>query len=706
MSDLVTYDVQDGIAVIRIDNPPVNALGPGVPEGIQAAFQRVRDEAAVKGAILMGSGRTFIAGADIKQLAQMAGGKVERGDGLKPLLSLIETTPKPVVCAIHGTALGGGLEIAMSCHYRIAVANAKVGQPEVKIGIIPGAEGTQRLPRLVGIAAAAELCATGRMVPAQQAAQLGILDQIVGEDLLTEALAFTRAKIESGETPPQTSQRIDKTQLDEATQQALTALREGVRKKARGLQAPGRAIDAVELAASHTFEEGCQQEAHIFEQCLQSEEANGLMHIFFSERAAAKIPDIPPDTQALPIKSAAVIGAGTMGGGITMSYINAGIPVVLKEVDQAALDRGLDIIRKNYAVSVKRGKFTEAQVEERLNRITPTTDYNQIAEADIVVEAVFENLDLKKKVFGEIDAVAKPSAILASNTSTLDIDQIAAATQRPESVIGNHFFSPANIMKLLEIVRGSKTSPEVIATSMALSKKLRKVGVLVGNCFGFVGNRMFNPYTNEAQFLVEEGATVVDVDKALYQFGWAMGPLAVLDLAGNDVGWRIHQEIKDTLPQDKRQPLMTDVLYHEKRWGQKTGKGWYRYEEGQRRGLPDEAFEAQIRAQADQAGISQRTIDGQEILDRTLYALVNEGAKILEEGYAIRSSDIDVIYIYGYGFPAFRGGPMHYADRVGLRSVYERICEFERTLGYWWKPAPLLKELAESDRTFAEYDRR
>lgn len=705
MSELVTYQLQDDVGVITIQNPPVNALGPGVPEGILSALESASNDDDATAMVLIGSGRTFIAGADIKQLGLLARNATKPGPGLSQLLKRIEDSSKPVVCAIHGTALGGGLEIAMSCHYRVAVTKSQVGQPEVKIGIIPGAEGTQRLPRLIGIAAAAELCASGRMVAAPEALKLGIIDKIVGDELLPEAIRFAKERVSAQEPPRKTRERADKLEITAEVEEALVQIRHAVAKKARGMHAPARAIDAVELAGRMPFEQACQEEAKIFYSCLQSSEARGLMHVFFSERAVSKIPDVPKETPAKPIEQAAVIGAGTMGGGITMAYLNAGIPVVLKEVDQSALDRGLEIIRRNYAASVKRGKFTEEQVQKKLQLLTPSLNFKDIKEADIVVEAVFENLALKKEVFTELDRHAKSDAILASNTSTLDIDQIASATQRPESVIGNHFFSPANIMKLLEIVRGSKTSPQVIASSMALAKKLRKVGVLVGNCFGFVGNRMFNPYTNEAQFLVEEGASVAKVDQALVNFGWAMGPLAVLDLAGNDVGWRIHQEIKDTLPKDKRQPLMTDVLYHDKRWGQKTGKGWYRYEKGQRQGLQDDDFESQIRTKATQAGVAQREISEEEILERTLYALINEGARILEEGFAIRSSDIDIIYIYGYGFPAYRGGPMHYADQLGLEKVYERICQFQQEQGYWWKPAPLLEKLVKEGKTFTEYDR-
>ena len=705
MSELVSSQNLSGIAVITVNNPPVNSLGAGVSEGIGKAVESAGSDPNVRAVVLIGGGRTFIAGADIKQFAKMVSGEVDRGDGLYPLLQSIENCAKPVVCAIHGTALGGGLEIAQACHYRVAVASAKVGQPEVKLGIIPGAAGTQRLPRLIGVLQAAELCATGRMVTAREALELGLLDQIIDGDLLEGASAFANEKLTSGEVPRKTSSLSEKLGDPQENKPALDQLRQKLAKRARGVEAPFKAIEAVEAAATLSFEEGCEKERQLFDECLRSDESRGLIHVFFSERAVAKVPGIGKDISLTEVNQAAVIGAGTMGGGITMSYVNAGIPVVLKDAEQSALDRGLNVIRKNYLTTVKRGKLTEEQVEKRMAMIRPTLDYGDIKEADIVVEAVFESLELKKRVFAEIDAVAKSEAILASNTSTLDIDQIASATKRPDRVIGNHFFSPANVMKLLEIVRGKQTSPEVIASSMALSKKLRKVGVLVGNCFGFVGNRMFGPYNHEAQFLVEEGARVDQVDRALYNFGWAMGPLAVLDLAGNDVGWRIKEEIKATLPQEMRTPLMTDTLYEQKRWGQKTGAGWYRYESGSRRPIPDSEFEKTIEATAVEAGVKRREIPSEEILERTIYSLINEGAKILEDGIAIRASDIDVIYIYGYGFPAHKGGPMRYGDTLGLKKVYERVCEFEKEQGFWWKPSTLLKQLAESGKTFAEHDR-
>ncbi len=705
MSDLISYSTDGDVAVITVNNPPVNALSPGVPEGIVEGVRKAQADAAIKAIVLIGGGRTFIAGADIKEFGKITSGEKTRDIGLNDKLALIENCPKPIVCAIHGTALGGGLEVAMACHYRVAVPSAQVGQPEVKLGIIPGAGGTQRLPRLIGVPKAAEMCAVGGMVKAQEALAAGVVDKLIDGDLLAGSIAFAREMAASGKPPRKTCDLRDKLGDPAANKPALDELRKSVSKTQRGMQAPHKAIEAVEAAATLDFAAGLKKEAEIFQQCLFANESKGMIHAFFGERTVSKIPDLPTDVKQIDIKTAAVVGAGTMGGGITMSYVNAGIPVTLKEVDQAALDRGLETIKKNYAVSVSRGKMTEAQMQERMARITPTLNYADLGQADIVVEAVFENMELKKKVFGEIDKVAKPGAVLASNTSTLDIDAIASATKRPEMVIGHHFFSPANVMKLLEIVRGSKTTNEVIATSMALSKRLAKVGVLVGNCWGFVGNRMFGPYMREAAFLVEEGAKIQEVDAALYEFGMAMGPLAVGDLAGLDVGYKVRQEAKDRVPKGMRPHVVDDKLCELGRYGQKTNAGWYRYEPGNRAPVADPEVEKLVAQWVREAGIPQRKIGKDEIIERTVYALVNEGARILEEGYALRAVDIDIVYLYGYGFPAFRGGPMFYADTVGLKKVYDRVCAFEKEHGFWWQPAPLLKKLAEEGKTFAQYDK-
>jgi 3-hydroxyacyl-CoA dehydrogenase len=699
MNDLVQLTKENDVAVITVNNPPVNALSPGVPEGISEALDRIAEDDSVKAVVLIGGGRTFVAGADIKEFGKMTSGK-PRGAGLLPLLLKIEDSSKPVIVAIHGTAFGGGLELAMSGHYRVAVSSAEVGQPEVKLGIIPGAAGTQRLPRLAGVIKALEMCTTGNPIKAEEALKFGIVDRIIEGDLLAGAIAFAREV--AGKPAPKTRDRNGK--LGNAADNApiFSAARETVAKKQRGLLAPVAAIEAIEIATKMPFQEGCQAEQKLFIECLFSEQSKSLIHVFFSEREVSKIPDIPKETAIIPIKSAAVVGAGTMGGGIAMVLANAGIPVLLKEMDQAALDRGLATIKSNYATSVKRGRFSQDAAEERFNRITPTLSYDGFSNVDLIIEAVFEGMALKKEVFKELDRACKPGAILASNTSTLSIDEIAASTSRPEFVIGTHFFSPANVMRLLEIVRGKATSKEVIATCMQLSKALGKVGVLVGNCRGFVGNRMFGPYRREAQFLVEEGAGIEAVDKALVDFGNAMGPLAVGDLAGLDVGWRIRKEYRHLEVPGIRQPFAEDRLCELGRFGQKTGAGWYKYDD-QRRAIPDPAVDELVRKWVAEAGVVQRQISAQEITDRCIYALVNEGARILEQGYALRASDIDIIYLNGYGFPAHRGGPMWYADTVGLKKVFERVSEFHRQHGESWRPAPLLKRLAEQGKTFAQF---
>lgn len=703
MSNLVELSKDKDIAIITINNPPVNALSPGVPEGIAEAIEKVHNDASVKAAVLIGGGRTFIAGADINEFGKMTSGKTRGAVSVFPqILRSIEDCNKPVIMAIHGTAFGGGLELAMAGHYRVAAPTAQVGQPEVKLGIIPGAQGTQRLPRLAGVAKAVEMCAEGNPVKAPEALKLGIIDRIIEGDLLTGALAFAREV--AGKPARKTRERNEKLGTPEQNAPIFAAARDAARKKARGLMAPVAAIDAVEAATKLPFDQGCEAERKLFTECLFSDQSKALIHVFFGEREVAKIPDVPKETPIIPVNSVAIVGAGTMGGGIAMAFANAGIPVLLKETDQAALDRGLATIRKNYDTSVKRGRFTQQFVDERLKLIKPTLAYDGFKAVDMVIEAVFEGMALKKQVFGELDRICKRGAVLASNTSTLSIDEIAQATSRPEAVIGTHFFSPANIMRLLEIVRGKATGKQVIATCMQLSKKVGKVGVLVGNCRGFVGNRMFGPYRREAQFLVEEGASVEAVDKALYDFGMAMGPLSVGDLAGLDVGWRIRKEFRHLEKPGVRQPIAEDRLCELGRYGQKTGAGWYKYDEN-RRAIPDPEVAKLVRQWAAEAGIQQRQISTEEIVDRCIYALVNEGARILEEGYALRAVDIDIIYLNGYGFPAHRGGPMWYADSVGLKKVYERIREFERQHGELWQPAPLLKELALAGKGFTDFSR-
>lgn len=698
-----------GVAVAAIDNPPVNALSPGVPEGILAAIDAAERDPAVIAVVVIGAGRTFIAGADIKELERAASPdpnqRGAQGPDLHELLQRIEDCPKPVVMAIHGTALGGGLEVAMAGHFRVATPDAQMGQPEVNLGIIPGAEGTQRLPRLVGTAAAVEMCVSGKPIRAPEALRLGLIDRVIEGDLQSGAVEFAR-EAASGTTPiRKTRERNEKLAADP---KIFEAGRELARKTRRNMIAPLAAVDALEAAATLPFEEGCKREREIMRERLASDECRALIHAFFAERAVSKIADIPSDTPVLLIRKAAIVGAGTMGAGIAMACANAGIPVVLKDVDEAALERGMATIRKNYESSVAKGRFTREVADQRIASIHPQTGYDGFEDADLIIEAAFESMELKKKIFAELDTVAKADCILATNTSTLDIDEIARVTSHPEMVVGLHFFSPANVMRLVEIVRGVENrkgtrGKSVIATALALAKRLGKVGVVVGNCRGFVGNRMMLPYMREAQFLAEEGATPEQVDAALYDFGMAMGIFAVDDMGGIDVGWRVRQEYKHLDKPGVRVPLVLDKLYHMNRLGQKTGAGWYRYG-GDRRPIPDPEVHALIERTAIEAGIPRRSISNQEILERCIYTLVNEGARILEEGYAQRAADIDVIYMTGYGFPNYRGGPMWYADTVGLKNVYARVREFHQRFGELWEPAPLLKRLAESGKTFAAHD--
>jgi len=702
MSELVQFTRRNNVGVITIDNPPVNALSPGVLDSITEVLQRLEAQENVDAVVLIGAGRTFVAGVDIKEFGKMTSGERLCGEALPSLLMCIEDFPKPIVMAIHGSALGGGLELALAGHYRVAAPDGQVGQPEVKLGLIPGAGGTQRLPRLAGVAKAVEMCATGNPVPALDALGEGIIDRVIEGDLLDGAVAFALEVV--GKPAPKTRERTGKLGTLEANQRIFATARDTVRKKQPGMRAPLASIDAVEAATRLPFVQGCKLEQDLFRECLFSDESKALIHVFFGEREVAKIPDVPKDTPRTPVNRVAVVGAGTMGSGIAMVFANAGIPVLLKEVDQPALDRGLANIRKNYQNSVTRGRFTQQFADERIKLIQPTLSYDGFAEVDLVVEAVFEGLALKKEVFAQLGRVCKPGAILASNTSSLNIDEIASATLRPPAVIGTHFFSPANVMRLLEIVRGKASSKRTIATCMQLAKKLGKIGVLVGNCRGFVGNRMFGPYRREAQFLVEEGASVEGVDQALCEFGLAMGPLATGDLAGLDIGWRIRQEYRHLERAGVRRPLAEDRLCEMGRYGQKTGAGWYRYDD-KRRAISDPEVNQLVHKWAAEAGIPPRQISTGEIVDRCVCALVNEGAQILEEGIALRPVDIDIIYLNGYGFPSYRGGPMWYADTVGLRKIYDRICEFRERHGELWEPAPRLKQLAEACGKFGDFNK-
>ena len=685
------------VAVITLASPPVNALTEEVYLGVQAALRKAGADPHVCAVVISGAGQTFCGGVDLREIQQIIAGERPRA-ALLPLSFLleIEDSPKPVVAAIHGTALGGGLELAMSAHYRVCAPSARMGQPEVKVGLIPGAGGTQLLPRLAGVAKAVEMCAFGEPISAQEAVALGLVDRVVEGDLVDSAVSFAREV--AGKPVRKTRERDEK--LNDRDPALFEAARERARRTRRGQPAPLAAIDAVEAATKHSFEDGCKREAELFDACIRSTQSQAMIHAFFAERAVSKVPDVPADTPAFELERVAIIGAGTMGGGIAMTFANAGIPVLLKDASQEALDRGMTSITRNYAGSLKKGALSQEVMDQRLALITPQLTYAGFEKADLIVEAVFEDMGVKRDVFAQIDSIAKPSCILASNTSTLDIDQLASATKRAEAVIGLHFFSPANVMRLLEIVRGGATGKEVIATSMALARRLGKVGVLARNCRGFIGSRMMEPYWREAEFLVEEGASVEEVNQALYDFGMAMGPLAMADLVGLDIAWRIRQVFREVAHPGVRQPQVIDLLYKMGRFGQKTGHGWSSYDAA-RKPSADPETTALIEQVAREAGIERRRISAQEIVDRCVCGLVNEGARLLEEGIALRASDIDIVYLTGFGFPIWRGGPMFYADSVGLPQVLNRIEEFQAKHGSGlWTPAPLLRRLAERGKTF------
>lgn len=696
MSDVVHYELQDNIGVISVNNPPVNALAQVVREGILNAVNTAQGDAS-EAIVLRCEGRTFIAGADITEF-----GKPPKDPWLPEVLSAIEGSSKPVVAAIHGTALGGGFEVALACHYRCAVPSAKVGLPEVNLGLLPGAGGTQRVPRIAGVQAALDMITTGKPVAAAKAKDMGLIDEVVsGDDLAAAAVGYAKDLVASGAP----LKRIRDITIDPSTIESgfFDQARQRLAKRARGQIAPDRIVTCIEAAVNLPIDEGLQKERELFQELVQSPESAAMRHVFFAERQAAKIKDLPKDTPRRDINKVAIIGGGTMGGGIAMCFANVDIPVVMVEVDDEALQRGLGIVKKNYSITVKKGKMSEAQMESRLQLITGTTDYSDIADVDLVIEAVFENLDLKKEIFAKLDQTCKQGAILATNTSYQDVNAIAAATSRPQDVLGMHFFSPANVMKLLEVVRGDETADDVLATAMQIGKKIGKVCALSRVCYGFIGNRMLGGYGREAQMLLLDGCTPTQVDSALENFGMAMGPLAMGDLAGLDVGYKARQARTD-LPDDPRLYRMGTVLVEMGRHGQKTGSGFYKYDPETRARLADPEVESLIKQEAEKLGVEQREISDEEILQRCFYPLINEGALILEEGIAQRPSDIDVVYVYGYAFPAAKGGPMFYADSVGLKKVYDKICEFRDRYGeQYWKPAPLLKELAEKGSSFSEW---
>jgi 3-hydroxyacyl-CoA dehydrogenase len=704
MSQLVRYEIKDGVAVITIDNPPVNALSPAVWEGIDKAVGRAVADPAAEAIVLIGAGTTFIAGADIKvfDTLKTREDSFSRSAGTHALLRRMEDAAKPLVAAIHGNALGGGLEVAQACHFRVATRDARVGQPEVLLGIIPGAGGTQRLPRLAGAKMALEMSTDGKPVPAPKARAAGILDHIVEGDLLTGAIAFAKAKAKAREIRKSRDVPIS-ADAAKAGLEAAAATRASLKKTAKGMVAPFAAVDAIEAGIQHGFDAGSERERELFAERVVSTESKALRHLFFAERDVAKVPDIPKDTPTRDIKRAAVVGAGTMGGGIAMTYANAGIPVLLKDVDDATVQRGLATIRRNYDVTMSKGKMTADQVEKTMALITPTTTYDGFDEVDIVVEAVFENLDLKKATFAELGKVTRPACVLASNSSTLDIDEFARASGRPAQVIGHHFFSPANVMKLLEIVRGRETSREVIATSLKLAKKLGKVGVVVGNCFGFVANRMLAYYMREAYLLLEEGASVEQIDRVLTEFGLPVGPFGMQDIAGIDVGARIRQYLASIGKSRAEGPqsAVPDRLFAMGRYGQKTGAGWYKYDApGSRNRTPDPLIDQLAAEEAARRGVTRRAVSDDEIIARITTALANEGARVLEDGFATRAGDIDIIYAYGFGFPRQSGGPMFYAETVGLDKVLARVKDYRARFGDYWEPAPLLERMVAEGRGF------
>lgn len=685
---IVDQTREGDVLVLTINNPPVNAFSPGVPEGLHAGLDTAEADEGIRAVVIMGGGRTFIAGADIKTFDLPR----EQAPDLRGFIARLDAFPKPTVAAIHGTALGGGLEVALACNYRVATRDARLGLPEVKLGVLPGAGGTQRLPRVVGPQKALEMMLSGNPIGATEAQELGLVDALVEGDLREGAVAFARAHADDRPLP-----RISERPVKDASPELFAAAREGIKKTHRGQLAPSLIIDLAELAATRPFAEGWDAEARLFMQAKDSPQSRGLRHIFFAEREAGKIPGLTKDTPTTEITRVGIVGAGTMGGGIAMNFLNVGIPVTIVETSQEALDRGLATIRRNYENTAKKGRLTMEQVEQRLSLLTPTLDLSALSDTDLIIEAVFEDMDVKKDIFRRLDSIAKPGAILATNTSTLDVNEIAAVTSRPEQVIGLHFFSPANVMRLLEIVRADKTSDRVLATSLNLARRIGKVGVVVGVCDGFVGNRMIHRYGDEARKLVEEGARPQDADAAMHALGLPMGPFEMSDMAGLDVGYLIRQHQAKVRGLPKPDGWL-DRIVERGRKGQKTQAGIYDYPDG-RKPVPSAEMDQLIRDYRAEKGIQPREISQEELTERLVYSLVNEGAKILEEGIAQRAGDIDVIYIYGYGFPAYRGGPMGYADEMGLKNVVAALEKYGQT------PAPLLKRLADEGKTFAQWDR-
>jgi 3-hydroxyacyl-CoA dehydrogenase len=694
----VALEKRNSVSIITVDSPPVNALSHAVRSGLADALRQALADSATESIVLRCKGRTFIAGADITEF-----GKPPKEPLLGAVIEAYDASTKPVVAAIHGTALGGGLEVALGCNYRVASPDAKCGLPEVKLGILPGAGGTQRLPRLVGVEKALDMIVGGDPVSAKDAKAMGLVDAVIEGDLLEGAISFA-ASIASKRPLPRVRDLAANVDPAKIRPGLFDDAKKDAKKRSRGAAGPARCVDAVKAAVELPFDKGLAEERRLIEEAFASVESRAMRHVFFAERKAAKIPDVGSDVPTIPVKKAAVIGAGTMGAGIAMVFANAGVSVVLVDREQSFVDKGLEIIRGNYGATVKKGRLSQAEMDARVGRISGTTSWDALSDVDLVVEAVFEEMGLKKEIFGRLDSICKKGAILATNTSTLDVDQIAAATSRPEQVIGLHFFSPANVMRLLEIVRGKNTSKPVVATSMKLAKDIGKVGVLVGVCQGFVGNRMLHQYYREAQFLIQEGALPAQIDRVMTSYGFAMGPCATSDLAGIDVGWRIRKAQPKPPPGERYSGAVADRLAEMGRFGQKTNAGFYRYEPGNRTPVDDPEVEKIIVQVSKELGIERRQVTDQEILDRCLFALINEGAKILDEKIALRASDIDTVWINGYGFPAHRGGPMFYADTVGLPAVLAGVKALREKHGKVWTPSPLLERLAGGGLSFASFD--
>jgi 3-hydroxyacyl-CoA dehydrogenase len=691
---VVETERQGDVAIIRMDNPPVNALGHALRLGLEKAFAEANADAAVKAIVLTGTGRFFSAGADITEFKSEM-----KEPGLPTLIDKIEAGTKPVVAAINGTALGGGLELALGCHYRVAGKDVRqLGLPEIKLGIIPGAGGTQRLPRAVGVEQALQMITTGAFIDAKKGAAAGLIDKVADGDVIVAAVAFAKEQV------GKPARRIGEKKIDKGSVPAglFEKARGSLARHSSGPVAPKAAIDAVEASANLPLAEGNARERQLFRDAAASPYARALQYAFFAERQAANLPGIGPDSKLRNVDTVGIVGAGTMGTGIGLAFLNGGFPVTIVETTQEALDRGVARVKDTLDANVKRGRITEAQAADRFAKLTPSLNLEDLGKTDLIIEAVFENLALKKEVFQKLDRIAKSGAILASNTSTLDVDQIAAATKRAGDVVGTHFFSPANVMRLLEVVRGRETAKDVLATTMKLGKRLKKLPVVSGVCDGFIGNRMLEKYTQQAYFLLDEGASPEQVDGALQRWGMAMGPFTMYDMAGNDIGWEIRKRRYRERP-DFVYSRVADRVCELGRFGQKTGKGFYRYEPGSRKPLPDPEVQDIIEKYRAEIGVKPRQISDEEIVQRCAYALANEGARILEEGIALRASDIDMVYLTGYGFPPYRGGPMFYADSVGLPKVLDAMRGFQKGYqGAQWKPAPLLVRLAEAGKRFNE----